>query len=471
MKKVKRVAFLLAGSLLAAGCSGGSAGESSQSEESTAAQTEAVTSGGEESAAAPELPADPEEKSQALAMMLVEGDFASVAVVFSTKLQESLTQENLQAGWKQTVASIGAFEEYYGTERENNGAICHSLLRYQDGDIRVSFTYNDQGLLEGIWISTYNIPDPLTANETLREEAITIPFTSNGEEYQLDGVLTLPVGVEKPPVAILIQGSGQSDYNEEISGNRPFRDLAWGLAERGIASIRYNKRYYQFPGQAPANMTISDEVLEDAATAIALAGELDSVNGEAIFLIGHSLGGMLAPEIARENPAVRGLVSLAGSPRQLVDILYDQNVDALNQMASLSAEQKEASLEMLQQMVESAKAATDLESSQLLMDVPMSYWASLNAIDTAEVARELTIPMLFLQGTADFQVKMETDFAAWQQALEGCGNAWFQSYEGLNHLFMPTNGKMDASEYETPGQVDSQVMGDIAAFIQENTSV
>ena len=104
----------------------------------------------------------------------------------------------------------------------------------------------------------------------------------------------------------------------------------------------------------------------------------------------------------------------------------------------------------------------------MLLDVPQSYWASLNAMDTAEAARELTIPMLFLQGTADFQVKMETDFAAWQQVLEGHSNAQFQSYEGLNHLFMPTNGKMDASEYETPGQVDSRVIGDIAAFIQGN---
>ena len=468
MKKVKWLAFLLAGGLLAAGCSGGQAGADSQAAESTAAQTEAGESGGSETAAAPELPADPEAKSQALAGMLVEGDFAGVAAVFSPELQESLNAESLQAGWEQTVASAGAFEEYYGTEQENGGALCHSLLRYQEQDIRVSFTYNDTGLLEGIWISTYNIPDELTANKTLQEVAITIPFTSNGEEYQLDGVLTLPVGVEKPPVAILIQGSGQSDYNETLSGNRPFQDLAWGLAERGIASIRYNKRYYQFPGQAPANLTISDEVLEDAATAIALAGELDSVNGEAIFLIGHSLGGMLAPEIARENPAVRGLVSLAGSPRHLADILYDQNEDVLNRMDSLSEEQKAASLESLRQMVESAKAAADPESSQMLLDVPQSYWASLNAMDTAEAARELTIPMLFLQGTADFQVKMETDFAAWQQVLEGHSNAQFQSYEGLNHLFMPTNGKMDASEYETPGQVDSRVIGDIAAFIQGN---
>ena len=144
------------------------------------------------------------------------------------------------------------------------------------------------------------------------------------------------------------------------------------------------------------------------------------------------------------------------------------HIYALNQMGNLSEEQKEASLESLRQMVESAKAAADLEDAQMLLNVPMSYWASLNAMDTAEAARELTIPMLFLQGTADFQVKMETDFAAWQQALEGHSNAQFQSYEGLNHLFMPTNGKMDASEYETPGQVDSRVIGDIAAFIQGN---
>ena len=304
-----------------------------------------------------------------------------------------------------------------------------------------------------------------------REVSISIPFTSEGQEYQLDGILTLPESVKKPAVAILIQGSGQSDYNETVGENHPFQDLAWGLADHGIATIRYNKRYYQYPELAPEALTISDEVLEDAATAIAMAGEMDSVDPGAIFLIGHSLGGMLAPEIARTNPQLRGFISLAGSPRHLADILYDQNVDALEQREDVNQVQAQASLAMLGQMVEQAKEASSLKDTNMLLGVPLSYWASLNAIDASGAARNLRIPMLFLQGTADFQVKVETDFAAWQTALDGHPNARFQTYEGLNHLFMPTNGKTDASEYETPGQVDAQVIGDIASFIQENASL
>lgn len=304
-----------------------------------------------------------------------------------------------------------------------------------------------------------------------REVAISIPFTSGGEEYQLDGILTLPESVKKPAVAILIQGSGQSDYNETVGENHPFQDLAWGLADYGIATIRYHKRYYQYPELAPDHLTISDEVLDDAATAIAMAGELDSVDPEAIFLIGHSLGGMLAPEIARANPQIRGFISLAGSPRHLADILYDQNVDALNQMEDVNEVQAQASLAMLRQMVEQAKEASDLEDTDMLLGAPLSYWASLNALDAAGAAKELRIPMLFLQGTADFQVKWETDFAAWQTALEGHPNVRFQTYEGLNHLFMPTNGKTDVSEYEIPGQMDAKVIGDMAAFIQENAGL
>lgn len=304
-----------------------------------------------------------------------------------------------------------------------------------------------------------------TAPMEFLEQDIQIPFAADGTEYRIDGVLTLPKGVEKPAVAILIQGSGQSDYNESIGENYPFRDLAWGLAENGIATIRYNKRYYQYPQLAADEITIQDEVLDDAAAAILLAGSLDSVDSERIYLIGHSLGGMLAPEIARCNPAIKGFVSLAGSPRSLADIMMDQNEDALARMTELSEMDRNINLAYIAQMVEQAKAAKPGDTGTIL-GVPLGYWASLNAIDTPSIVRELTIPMLFLQGSDDFQVKAATDFAEWKELLEGSSLAGFIEYEGLSHLFMPSHGQFDLTEYDIAETMEPQVIRDIADWIQ-----
>ena len=471
MKAWKIAPIVLAASVFLTACGDGGADTAAAQTKGSTGQTEAeATTAPAASKDASAEAASLEEKSKELAMKVVSGEFSSVVAEFNDELKDTLSEENFRVGWEQMTVSAGQFQDYYKTEAEESDKIYHCILQCEDSGIRLSFRYDEEGKVKSVWTDLFAIPPELTENETLKEQEIQIPFTSNGTEYQLDGVLTLPAGVEKPPVVILIQGSGQSDYNEAIKGNRPFQDLAFGLAEKGIASIRYNKRYYQFPGQAPGALTISDEVLDDAATAIQMAAGLDPVDGSRIYLIGHSLGGMLAPQIAQDNPQLAGLISLAGSPRSLADIVYDQNVDALDQMADINELQKQASLAQLKQMVEQAKSVSDLADQTDLIGLPACYWASLNKIDTVSIVKELKIPMLFLQGTADFQVKLDTDFAAWKEALDGHENAQFQTYEDLNHLFMKTNGKTDVSEYNVPGHVEQAVIDDIAAFILENAA-
>ena len=93
------------------------------------------------------------------------------------------------------------------------------------------------------------------------------------------------------------------------------------------------------------------------------------------------------------------------------------------------------------------------------------YWLSLNQTSPYNIVKTLAIPMLFLQGSEDFQVSPESDFALWQTLLKGHKNAQFKLYPGLNHLFMQSNGKADLSEYNTKANVEEQVIADIAGWI------
>ncbi len=472
---LKRIAaVLLVIIAIAAGpaaCSKGGKDTSRQTEAQKNTGTADGTGGGEVSAeTAPAADKATETDYAALAERLskemAEGEFSEVCSLFSDTVAAQLDENSLKAAWEQTVGSIGAYAGYYDTlTAEQDGyKIVKSILEYEGGGLCVMFTFNAEGKIDGFWLNYYSIPAEPEATDSYAEKEIKIG------EYELDGMLTVPAGVEKPPVVILIQGSGQHDMNETIGAakNAPFRDLARGLAERGVASIRYNKRFYQFPERASADITIEDEVTDDAAAAIAFARDCAEVDGSRIFVLGHSLGGMLAPKIARDNPDVRGIISLAGSPRNLADIIYDQNADAVDS-SSLSDDEKAKTLKQIRAEADRVKDLTDdnVENSGPIFGISAAYWLSLNKANGGGIAAELDLPMLFLQGGADFQISPEADFEAWRELLEGRKNCRFKLYDNLNHLFMKTNGRRDVAEYDAAGSVDGAVIDDIAAWIKE----
>src|SRR5690606_5697568 len=108
-------------------------------------------------------------------------------------------------------------------------------------------------------------------------------------------------------------------------GNRPFRDLAWGLASCGIAVLRYDKRSYARPASLGDDATVEEEVIADAVAALADARSAEGVDSARVVLLGHSLGGTLAPEIAgRSDGGVAGVVLLAAGARPMTVTLDEQ---------------------------------------------------------------------------------------------------------------------------------------------------
>lgn len=431
------------------------------------------------------------------AQAMLSGDF-SVCDAFSEELAEALSERDLKSGWKQAVQGLGeplddgeggdvsitaeasflnlpASGSEYGSIADFGGYVITSAqIPYKTKNVIVSISYGADGAVEGLYV-TYALPE----TEPEATESYTEYEVSVGEgDYPLDGLLTLPNGVEQPPVVLLVHGSGQNDKNETIgaAGNAPFADIAHGLAEHGIASLRYDKRYYQYPELATDTVTIRDEVLDDVALAIRLLMQTESVDKERIYVLGHSLGGMLVPCIAQENPQVAGVISLAGSPRGLWEIVYDQNIAAI-EAAELDASDQEELVEMVQEeydkvleLVADVRAGEDqteeaAKLSEALFGVSGYYWASLAEIDTAAIAQELSVPMLILQGGADFQVYPERDYAAWQTLLEGKENVAFRFFEGLNHLFMLSDGTMDVTEYDEEAHVAGEVIETIAEWL------
>lgn len=444
-----------------------------------------------------------EQAAQVVASMRT-GDFASVVSLFNDELAAVLTADALQAGWDQTIEPLGAYIGHISATGEMIEDSCAvTVLEKYEGNgilVRVSFDSNDR--LQGLWITYQDVSDLEVADPSsaFQEDAVPVPavpenvteeeiLVSGNPDYPLPGILTLPDGVERPPVVILVHGSGSSDRNETLNGNAPFRDIAWGLAEQGIASIRYDKRYYVYPQAAadPSAVTIEAEVLEDVDAAIALAANDPRLDSGRIYVLGHSLGGMLTPVIADAHPELAGIISMAGSLRPLWDIVYDQNSEAAAAARpSLSEEesrlldsqlaQVEADVQTLRQLADDGQLADpalwpdSFTDGTLLLGILLSYWSSLERTAGAHYIDNVTMPILILQGDADFQVYPDKDYSLWQSTLAGRDNAVFHLYNGLNHMMMPTQGRRDITEYAVKNTVSGEVIADIADFIFQESN-
>lgn len=416
-----------------------------------------------------------EAKAEALVENMLEGNFEDARVDFSDDVLAVLTEDVLKEGWVTTVEPLGSYVGHVSTDHRLEGKYCiiNVLSQFEGNGVLVTATFDANGKIAGLR-TTYQEIGNLETKAALNEIEITITGDVN---YPLAGILTMPDNVDKPPVVILVHGSGASDMDETISGNTPFRDIAYGLAERGIASIRYHKRFYSYPQAASElgnSISLEQEVLEDVYAAIELAKTDNRIDTEGIYLLGHSLGGSLAPAIAHKHPELAGIISMAGTLRPLYEVSYDQVQEAAEAMRpTLSDTDKSLLEEQLKQIegdVEMLRniPATISEDTRLL-DLPVNYWRSLGQYNGLNYIDRIAMPILVLQGEADFQVYHDVDFTLWQEKLTGRENAVLRLYPGLNHLMMPTQNKRDLSEYVVKSKVSEEVIDDIAVFINNGS--
>lgn len=408
--------------------------------------------------------------AEELTTQVIDGDCTGVNSYFTDEFIGTYTADVLKKAYDDTVAPLGEFVVIDSSvSQETEDAIFIAVLvQYENGGLQILYGFTKDIQLMTFRLNYITLEDEDDVESEFFEE---IEIKVGADNYQMDGILTVPKGVEQAPVVIFVQGSGQSDMDETIgaTNNKPFRDLAHGLAEKGIASIRYNKRYYQFTDNIPDDITIKEEILDDVGAAIEFAKKSDYLDGTKIFVVGHSQGGMLAPKIALDHKELAGIIVLAGSPRKLEDIIYDQAVYFAKMDESLSESEFELYLQMMQANVESVKNLNEEDLSTQIMGVTGYYWKSLNDLDLPMIIQKLTLPMLFLQGSADFQVYADKDFEEYKQLLKGHDNASFILYEGLNHLFMPTTGALDSTDYDYENNVDTKVIQDIADWIKNNS--
>lgn len=310
------------------------------------------------------------------------------------------------------------------------------------------------------------LPAVSRAQDSVRPPAGVVERPVTVGTFALPGTLTLPAGGSHLPGVVLVHGSGAHDRDETIGPNTPFRDLAWGLAARGVAVLRYEKRSrahpFSFIGR---RFTVREEVVEDAVAALALLRTQPEVDPARVTVLGHSLGGMLAPRIARAAPGTAGMVIMAGPTASLTAMITRQARYLASQSGadSAPAASQLATLDALVQRIDALTPA-DTMSTTLLLGAPASYWLDLRSYHPEALADSLDLPMLILRGARDYQVTA-ADASGWHARLGSRKNVKFIEYAGLNHLFLAGSGPPSPSEYAMPGHIPDRVLDDIATWL------
>ncbi|WP_115719528.1 alpha/beta hydrolase family protein [Gallaecimonas mangrovi] len=288
----------------------------------------------------------------------------------------------------------------------------------------------------------------------------------------LPAVWTFPQGNGPFAAVLLVAGAGAQDMDGREGANQPLKQLAIALAKKGIASFRYDKaiRAYPTPAILDKQLTVDDDETDDALSALSLMAKNRQLNPQRIFLLGHSLGAMLAPRIAKRSQVdLKGVIMMAAPSLTLLDNakLQTAYLDKLNALNAVAAKQHQIELEQEQQLLANHKPGTAIDGD--FIGMPQSWFLSLHQYAQVKVAQSLTLPLLLLQGAQDFQVPAAQNWPIWQAALNDKTNATLIEYPALSHLFMPAGKAPSPKDYQKAAVIPAKVTDDMNAWIKAHS--
>ena len=441
----KNLALLLAAVLVLTGASGAFAGEAPR-------------------------PVETPEDALAWISALLGEDPDAEAWLLTDQMNATAAAAGGMKGLAASLAALGTLSEtgapYEGTLQGYRVFYVPCVFSVMPIDLIV---VTEQGAVAGLTTGPYTGNREQAAPSAAFDEiGLALEVPSLGE---LPGTLTVPKGEGPFPAVVLVHGSGPNDRDETLVGQKPFRDLAEGLAGKGIAVYRYDKRTYVYGArlQVDRGITLMEETVEDAAAAVRLLSLQDRIDPDRIFVLGHSLGGNAVPAVDRLLRAgdvpVRGYILMAASPRPLHVLMREQAEYLYSLLPEITPEQqgeKDALLRDLDRLED----PDVLTENDMIAGAWAPYWKWLAAYDPLSAAAEIAVPCLLLQGEEDYQVTM-TDFGIWKDAFGGSGNWRFISYPGLTHAFTPGEKREGSAAYARNEKVDARVIDDIAAFVLE----
>jgi dienelactone hydrolase len=389
---------------------------------------------------------------------------------FDESVKPKISQDDLVKLWVSITTGLGKAESLDAIQSKKQGEFFSVTVegKFEKGSQNFIIGFNKTEKIIGFFIvpkqtgATYL--SPAYADTTLYSEKSAYVSTPG---HNLAAILTTPKNVKSFPIVVFVHGSGPSDMDETLGPNKPFKDLAAGLAAQGIASIRYVKRTLVYPNEFSKVFTVKEEVMDDAVAALAMAKTIPGVDTKNIYLFGHSLGGMLAPRISTLVPDLKGIIIAAAPARKFVDLMVEQNKYLFDKAADTTKALKDQFDDALKEMEKGRITQLGaVKADSLILGIPAAYWVDLNTYDQVAAAQKLTKRIFVVQGGNDYQVSQK-DYDLWNEALKGKPTVKLKFYPELNHLLSQQVEKGTPLQYRAASSVSAFLVNDIVEWIKE----
>ena len=421
-------------------------------------------------------PAKPEARALAVLELAREGQFDQIRELFTPGLRPMVTADGLRAAWEAELAQRGQVTGVGAPASDPaDGAMItvQVPVTFERGRQTLAVYLTRDGQLTGIQLAPPGDAEPAAPWEP---PGYADPSRFDEHEVTLGtgplavpGTLSLPRQSGPLPSMVLLGGSGPEDRDGSIARSKPLKDLAWGLASRGVAVLRFDKVTHAHPDLVRENraFTVADEYLPDARAAIALLQAHPAVDAARVFVAGHSLGGTVAPRVAAAEPSVAGLVLLAGGvqPLQWAAVRQISYLASLAPATAAAAQPGIDALTAQARRVDSPDLSPSTPDAELPFGVPAPYWLDLRGYHPVEVAAGLRQPMLLLQGGRDYQVTVADDLSRWQAGLGSRANVTVRVYPADNHFFFPGTGPSSPAELPAAHHLDPEVVADVTDWL------
>jgi fermentation-respiration switch protein FrsA (DUF1100 family) len=402
-----------------------------------------------------------------------EGKLNAAYTYFSSEMKNQFSLSQFEESWDLILSLYGDFQSIDKTSEsveEGYEIIFVNCTFSSNYYITFKIVFEQNKEISGFWtekiepFNTYSTPSYADIS-SFTESEVTI-----GENpWVLPGTISIPNGNGSYPCVVLVHGSGPVDRDETVLVNKPFKDISWGLASNEVIVLRYDKRTYVYPEETAAlkNLTLQEEIIDDVNSAIDLLKTYEKVDKSKIFVLGHSLGAMAAPQIASTNDDVTGIMMLAAPARGLEDLFYDQIV-YLAELDGIIDETEYNNINLTNQSREKIKSL-NISEDELVLGARKPYWEYLSNYNPVDTTKNLSIPMMIVQGLRDYQVTYEDDYLVWNSIFSENSNVFLKTYDSLNHLFIAGVGTPTNTEYLIEGNVAEEVIEDIIDFIKGET--
>jgi dienelactone hydrolase len=406
-------------------------------------------------------------KANSFFIYMAEAKYDTAHMYFDEAEQAKITPANLKLLWENITTTLGKPVVLDASSSKAQGEFYAVTIEGEFEKSKQNFVlmFNKKEKIVGLFMpkNAAAYTKPSYADTSLYTEKSV--YLQSGT-HQLAAIITTPKNKTNFPVVVFVHGSGPGDMDQTVGPNKPFKDIATGLASKGIASVRYVKRTLIYAGEFTKTFTVKEETLDDAVAAIALAKTITGADQKSVYVFGHSLGGMLAPRIATLAPSLKGIILAAAPARKLGDIIIDQNKYLVEIMKDTTkatqAKLAEAIVEV--EKTKLMKLAPNMKPDSVIVGLPAAYWIDLNSFDQVAIAKKLKQRIYVLQGGNDFQVSI-ADYNLWNAALAKATNATVKLYPELNHLLSPQAEKGYTQQYQVPVNVSEQLINDLVAWI------